>query len=516
MNSKLSPGEKNEMILEVEIAAEETELPLKQVCKKHSLKGAIPGFRKGKVPQQIVENFIGIENLLAEVVDELLPDYYKEIIEKNELYPISPPKIELGKLEKGKPILLTAKIPIKPQAVLGQYKGLTAVRKVKEYTEEDITAAMLEARTRVARLVEYPEGTAAENGHIANIDFAGFLDGKAFDGGSFDGYVLELGSGAFIPGFEEQLLGAKSGEERDVFVTFPETYGEKKLAGREVTFKVKINNLKFRDLPALDSEFVQDISETAETVEEWREEVRAKLRAKSLDAADEQTRFDLMAQAMANCEVDIPFFMAEPRIEQQYTELNNKLEEQGMELQDYLRYIGSDYLSLRKQFRVVAERDIKCDLMLEAIARAEGLKATEEEIEEEIKALADSNYQQVDEYKKTLEENGEYGGVEYRILLSKAAGVIFGTAIVTNEYEATPAAAAEEKTEEIEEVKEEVIEEAKEAAGEAGEAKKASKRKAKVKEALEEVIEEVKEIVEEVKAKKEAKKPKKEAKKGDQ
>jgi len=472
MNSKLTPGEKNEMILEVEISAEEIELPLKQICRTHGAKGAIPGFRKGKVPQQIVENFIGLENLLREVVDEIFPPAYRRIIDENKLEPIGQPRIELGKLEKDRPIIITAKIPLKPEVTLGQYKGLSTVKKVAKVADEEVAAAIDEARTRVAKLVELPEGTAAENGHIVNIDFVGYQKGVPFEGGSLQGYALELGSKIFIPGFEEQLVGAKAGEERDVNVVFPADYAEKKLAGQAVVFHVKINNIKIRQLPELNDDFFRDISETAETVGQWREEVRAKLQERLTAASEEQVRIDLLNQVLANCEVEIPFFMAEPRIARQYEDLQSKLEEQGIPLEEYLKYLNTDYVSLRKPFRENAERDIKCELILDAIAAAEGIVVEREELEAEVAALADYHCQPLDDYKQMLEENEQYGEIFFRIRIDKAARLIFGSALIAEEAESVPAAQTENEGE---------VKEVKEAAGETGEVKKESKAKKKPK-----------------------------------
>ena len=434
MKSTVTKGEKsNEMILELEVSVEEMELPLKQKTKEYAKKVNIPGFRKGKVPDQVVSGFVGIEVLMGEVADDFLAEEYEKAVKEHDLEPIAQPRVNVEQLEKGKPVKLKAIIPVKPQVQLGKYKGIEVTKNVYVVSDPDIEQYINSHASKVAKIEPVEGDVLTANGHIVNINFTGYVDGKKFQGGAADNYPLELGSNTFIPGFEEQLLGMRIDEEKDIFVNFPADYAEPSLAGKETRFTVKICSVKERKLPEINDDLVKELSEESNTVAEWREEIRAKIQEEADADGKDSFRNHVVTLAVNNCEAEIPFLMSEQGVSSKYEELAATLEAQGSSLQEYLKHSGMGIKELREQFRYQTELDIKCELMLEAIAKAENIAASEEEAEKEIKDLADKKFQQYEEYKQHLINNDQIKYIYSRIKMDKAIELIIDNAVVTVE-----------------------------------------------------------------------------------
>ena len=438
-------GEKCEQLLEVEISAEEMEEPFNAKVKQYAGRVNIPGFRKGKAPAHVVSSFIGVETLLGEVAEELFGKAYQEAIKEHGFIPIAPPKLDVVKLEKGQPVTVKAAIPVRPKLTLGQYKGLEVVKKAYKITDYDIDIEMEKSRERVAKLVDLPSGAQVKEGHIATIDFAGYLNDEKFEGGSAENYPLEIGSGSFIPGFEEQLIGMTQEEERDIKVTFPKSYGQPKLAGEEVVFKIKLKSIRERQLPQINDDFVKDVSETANTVAEWRDELRLVLQADADAKSEDGLKNTILTAAIDNCEVKIPFLMTEPRVAKMYDDITERLEQQGYTLQQYLESMNTDIRGLRQQYRTQVELDIKCEMMLGEIAKQENIEYTEAEVEEEVRRLAEQNYHGYEDYNRKIRENDQIEYVYDKVRMDKAVNLIMDAAVVTVEEYDAEAMLAEQK-----------------------------------------------------------------------
>ena len=434
MKSAVTKSEKpNEMIFELEISVEEMELPLKQKTREYAKKVNIPGFRKGKVPDQVVAGFVGVEALMKEVADTILLEEYEKVVEEHHLEPVSTPRVEPIQIEKGKPVKLKTIITVKPQIKLGQYKGLEINKKEYIVSDPDVDQQIDSHRSKVARMKPIKGDVLTANGHIVNINFTGYVDGKKFEGGAAENYPLELGSNTFIPGFEEQLLGMRAGEEKDIFVTFPEDYTEPSLAGKETRFATRICVIRERVLPEINDDLVKELSEESNTVAEWREEIRAKLQQEMDKSSEDAFREQLITMAVNNCEVEIPSLMAEPGISSRYDGLASTLEEQGSSLQEYMRYMGIGIKELREQLRQQTEMDIKRELMSEAIALAENIEISEADEEKEIRVLAEKNFQQYEAYKQQIIDNDQMRYIHSKIKVDKATDFIIKNAVVTIE-----------------------------------------------------------------------------------
>ncbi|MBQ9991805.1 MAG: trigger factor, partial [Firmicutes bacterium] len=455
MQFKFTEGEQNTILMEVEIPYEEMLLPMKKKVKEYAQRVNIPGFRKGKAPAQVIESYIGVQNIMNEAAQDLLAEKYGEEIDKQEFEPIAAPKIEVEQLEKNKPVIIKGTIAIKPPVKLGKYKGVEVTKRTYKVGDVDVEQEVQNQLARVGKLVDAPRKTVTENGHIVNLDFSGEVGGEFFNGGSGEDYPLQLGSGSFIPGFEEQLVGLKIGDTKDVHVTFPANYGEESLAGKDAIFHCKIKNIRVRELPELNDDLVKDLSETAETVAEWKEQVRQGLQDEADQAADNEVRnavIDIVAQ---DVEVEIPMLMAEPRVSQMYEDLSKRLDEQDIDIKDYLKYMKTDLFGLRKEFRKQAEADIKIELMLQAIAKKEQLEMTQEEIDKEVAELADYYMMGAEEYKQQLVANDQMHFIYDKILLEKAAQFVYDNAVIkVEEYDAE---SVKKLMEEQEQVKPEVV-----------------------------------------------------------
>ncbi|MFJ9497508.1 trigger factor [Brevibacillus centrosporus] len=390
--------ENNQGVLTVEVDASEVDAALDQAFKKVVQKVQVPGFRKGKVPRKMFEARFGVESLYQDALDILLPTAYGQAVKEAGIEPVDRPEVDVAQMEQGKNLIFKATVTVKPEVKLGDYKNLSIEEKDFSVTEESVDAELKRMQERHAELVAVEEG-AAQNGDLAVIDFEGFQDGVAFEGGKAEDYSLELGSGTFIVGFEEQVVGLNVGEEKDITVTFPEEYHSPNLAGKEAVFKVKLTSLKRKNLPVLDDEFAKDVSEF-DTLEELKADTKKKLEEKSAQDKDQYVREQLVLKAAENAEIDLPEVMVEHELDQMVNEFGQRLQYQGMTLELYFQFSGMDESQLRDQLRADATSRVRTSLTLEAIGKAENIEATEEDVNEELNKLAGVYGRPADELRK--------------------------------------------------------------------------------------------------------------------
>ena len=409
--------EKNKVVLNVEVDAEQVALALDRAFKKVVSKVNIPGFRKGKVPRQIFEARYGVESLYQDALDILLPESYVKAIEETKIEPVDRPDVEVEQFGKGQALIYKATVTVKPEVQLGEYKGIEVPQADTNVTEEEVAAELKRLQERHAELVAVEEG-AAEKGDIAVIDFDGYLDGEPFEGGKAEKYSLELGSGSFIPGFEDQVVGMTKGEEKDINVTFPEDYHAEQLKGKEVVFKVKLHDIKRKVLPELDDEFAKDVSEF-DTLDEFKEDIVKKLQERKERESKEKREELVVEKAASNAEVEIPDVMISNEVERMYNDFANRMKMQGLTLDMYLQLTGQDEAAVKEQMRPDAEKRIRNDLVLEAIAKAESITATEEEIDKELDRLAEQFQRTKEEIRNILSANGSLQTVEHDLKVRK-------------------------------------------------------------------------------------------------
>ena len=375
---------------------------------KNVKKFNIPGFRRGKAPMKIIENYYGPGVFYEDAFDIIFPDIYRAALEEHDVKPVDRPELEVEQIEKGKDLKFTVEVFVRPDVELGQYTHLGIEKKVEEVTDEDVMADIERARDRAARYVEVTD-RAAKMDDQANIDYQGLLDGVAFEGGTAQGHELVLGSGAFIPGFEDQVVGMTIGEEKEINVTFPENYHAEQLAGKPVVFNVKLNSLREKEMPALDDEFVKDVSETANTVEEYKKEIREKLEKQAEERADAAFESEIIETVSDNAKIDIPKAMVEEQIDNMLRDMELRMMYQGLRMEDFLKYSGQTMEQMRETYRQQAEDRVKTQLTLEAITKAEGIEPTDEEIDKELARFAEQGKKTLEEFKKDMPE----GDMEY-------------------------------------------------------------------------------------------------------
>jgi trigger factor len=409
--------EKNTGVLEVEVDAEQVNAALDKAFKKVVRQVNVPGFRKGKVPRAIFEAKFGVESLYQDAINELLPEAYAKAVEQTGIEPVDQPDIDFETFAKNEPFVFKAKVTVKPEVTLGEYKGLEVTEKSTEVTEEELQQELKRLQERHAELVVLEEGTA-EKGDIAVIDYEGSVDGVPFDGGKAENYSLELGSGTFIPGFEDQVIGMSKGEEKDINVTFPEEYHAEHLAGKAAVFRVKVHDIKRKNLPELDDEFAKDVSEF-DTLEEFKADLKQRLTAQKERERDLALEADVIEKAAANAEVDIPGAMIETEIDRMLREFENRLRMQGMNLELYYQFSGQDEKALREQMKEEAEKRVKTSLVLEAIANAENVQVDEEDINKELEGMSQTYRQSVEELRNIIEKNGNMDDFKADIRIKK-------------------------------------------------------------------------------------------------
>ncbi|MBD3948303.1 trigger factor [Tuanshanicoccus lijuaniae] len=413
----------NEGVLTFEIPVEDVKAGLDIAFKKVQKRISVPGFRKGKVPRKIFDNVYGEAALYEDTLNALLPAAYERAVKEADINVVTQPKIDIDSMEKGQPWVLKANVTLKPEVKLGEYKNLTVEKQDTTVTDEDVKVDIEAKRKRLAELVVKED--AAENGDTVVIDFEGFLGEEAFEGGKGENHSLELGSNSFIPGFEDQLVGVKAGEEKDVNVTFPEEYHAEALAGKEATFKVKVHEVKALELPELDDEFAKDVDEEVETLAELENKVRVQL-TESKEAAAKEMKDDLaIRQAVENAEiVELPHEMVHEEIHRQMDHFLNNLKRQGIDEQLYYQITGTTSADLHDQFGEEAELRTKTNLVLEAIVEAEDVQVSDDEIEKEVAELAT-------QYNMTSEQVKQFVSTDMLtsdIKLKKAMELIVSTA----------------------------------------------------------------------------------------
>lgn len=379
MEAKMEKIDVNVVKFEVKVEADKFKEALTRAYKKNIKKFNVPGFRKGKVPMNVVKKYYGVEVLLEDAVNFSIEGSYAEALKENNVRPVDFPKVEVVQAEEGKDLIYTAEVIVYPEVELGEYKGLNVEKKTYEVTEEEVSAKLKEMQEKNAR-VEVKEG-AIENGNIAVIDFKGFIDGVAFEGGEGHDYSLEIGSGSFIDNFEEQLVGAKAGDKVEVNVTFPESYGKEELNGKPAKFEVEVKEVKAKELPVLDDEFAKEVSEF-ETLEALKEDTTKKLEEANTARAEREYEEAILRSVVENAKMDIPAVMVEQEIDRMVQNLAQRLQYQGLTLEQYFQFTGTDAEKMREYMKENAETKVKTELVLEALQKAEKMEVLDEELKE--------------------------------------------------------------------------------------------------------------------------------------
>jgi len=390
---------KNEVKLSFTVEAEKFEEAMKKVYTKTAKYFNIPGFRKGKAPMQLVERQYGSEIFYEDAFNELAPEVYDAAIKENNVEAVSKPDIDITQMEKGKDLIFTATVQTKPEVKVGKYKGIEIKKIEYNVSDEDINHELGHMQDRNSRLVSVDD-RPVENGDITVIDFEGSVDGVPFEGGKAEGHELEIGSNTFIPGFEEQIIGMKLDEEKDINVKFPEEYFSKDLAGKDAVFKIKLHEIKKKELPELDDEFAKDVSEF-DTLEELKNSIKEKIETENKNKEKYETEEEAIKTVCDNTEIDIPNGMIETEIDNMVKDIEGRLSYQGLKLEQYLQMMGKTEEEMRKEFEEQARKSVKSRLVLEAIVEAEKLEANEEEVSEKIKEMA----KQYNKDEKELLEN---------------------------------------------------------------------------------------------------------------
>ncbi|KKB43383.1 trigger factor [Bacillus thermotolerans] len=416
MSAKWEKQEGNQGVLTVEVDAETVKNGLDAAFKKVVKNLNVPGFRKGKVPRVIFEQRFGVESLYQDALDVILPEAYGKAVEETGIEPVDRPEIDIEQMEKGKELIFTAKVTVKPEVKLGEYKGLEVEKMDTEVTDEDVQEELTSLQKGHAELVVKEDGKV-EDGDTVVLDFEGSVNGEVFEGGTAENYSLVVGSNTFIPGFEEQLIGMETGEEKDVEVTFPEEYHAEELAGKPAVFKVKINEIKYQELPELNDEFAKETDEEVETLDELKEKIRTRLEERRQSEAEQTLRDSLVEKAAENAEIDIPEVMVENEIDRMLQEFTQNLAAQGMNLDLYYQFSGQSEADLRSQMKENAETRVRTSLTLEAIADTENLEATDEDLEEELSKMSEQFNLPVEDIKKAL---GNLDGMKSDLKIRKA------------------------------------------------------------------------------------------------
>ena len=392
--------EKSMVELQFSIDAETFKAAVNNAFKREGKKYAIPGFRKGKAPRHMIEKMYGSDIFHYDAVNDLFPEAYEAAVKEAKIDVVGRPDPEVVSMSEADGVVLKVKVAVKPEVELGEYAGLTGTKEAKNVNEADVDAEVKRMQDRNGRLLTR-EG-AAENGDTVDIDFEGFVDGKAFEGGKAEHYSLVLGSGSFIPGFEDQVVGHSAGEEFDVNVKFPEEYGAAELAGKDATFKIKLHEVKYKELPALDDDFAKDVSEY-DTLDELKDSIRNNIKTNLDKQAEQKVENDLMDQVIANMKADIPDAMVDSRIDELVQDFEYRISQQGLKLADYLKYMGMNIEQFRAQFKEQADKQVKMRLAMEAIVAKEGITASDEEFEKEVKRIADAYKMEADKVKSIVD-----------------------------------------------------------------------------------------------------------------
>ena len=421
MSVKVETLEKNMAKLVIEVSAEEFEKALQAAYNKNKSKISIPGFRKGKVPRQMVEKMYGPSFFYEDAANMLIPVEYDKAAAECGLEIVSRPVIDVEQIEKGKAFIFTAEVAVKPEVTLGEYKGIEVAKAEVEVTEEEVAAELEKEREKNARTISV-EDRAVENGDMIMLDFEGFVNGVAFDGGKGENYPLTIGSNAFIPGFEDQLVGAKIGEEVEVNVTFPEEYQAKELAGCPAVFKCKVNEIKVKELPELDDDFAQDVSKF-DTLAEYKEDIQAKLAANKADAAKRAKEDAVIEKIIENATMEIPEAMIDTQARQLVDEFAQRIQSQGLSFEQYLQFTGMNLDSALEQMKPNAVKRIQSRLVLEAVVKAENLEVSEEDVKAEIAKMAETYKMDAEKLAEIMSEE-EKKQIQMDMAIEKAVELV--------------------------------------------------------------------------------------------
>ncbi|SHI89114.1 trigger factor [Geosporobacter subterraneus DSM 17957] len=420
MSSVVVKKENNEVTLKIEATAAEFEKAVEKSYQKMKGKFNINGFRKGKAPRKLIELQYGEGVFYEEAINELFPKAYEQAIQKHNIEPVDRPAIDIEQIGKGQDFIFTATVTVKPEVKLGEYKGIEVEQIEYNVKEEDIDAEIQRLRERNARLVAVER--PVKDGDTLIIDYAGFVGDHQFAGGTAEKQTLVIGSGQFIPGFEEQLIGTEIGQEVEVKVTFPEQYHAEDLAGKEALFKVTVHEIKEKEMPVLDDEFAKDVSEH-DTLAELKEDIRKRQEETAKNRAERERRDAILDKAVANAEVDIPKVMVEDEIESMLNDFDRQLQFQGLNLESYLKYANKKIEEIKEQMKDDAYNRVKTQLTLEAIAKEENIEVSEEEVDQEIEKYAKQYNTDVEKFKKSMRPQ-DYGYMKEGIKIKKAVDFI--------------------------------------------------------------------------------------------
>ena len=426
MSLKVEKLEKNMAKLTIEVSAEELEKALQAAYLKQRKNISVPGFRKGKVPRQMIEKMYGPEIFYDDAANALLPEAYSKAYDESGLDIVSQPTIDVVQLEKGKPFIFTAEVATKPEVTLGEYKGLKVDKVSNRVTAKEVDAKLEEEQKKNARTVAVFD-RAVQDGDEVVLDFEGFVDGVAFEGGKGENYPLTIGSGSFIPGFEEQLIGAEAEKEVEVNVTFPEEYHSADLAGKEAVFKCTVHEIKVKELPELDDEFAAEVSEF-DTLDEYKADIKAKIKEEKIAEGKRQKEDQAVEQAVANATMDIPEAMIKTQASQMVQEFEQRLQSQGLTMEQYFQFTGLTYDKMLEDVEPQAVKRIETRLVLEAIAKAENIEISDEKLDEELAKMAEAYQMEVDKLKEFMGE-GEKEQMKKDMAVQEAVTFIVENAV---------------------------------------------------------------------------------------
>ena len=403
MSLQVEKLEHNMAKLTIEVSAEELEKALQGAYNKQKKNISIPGFRKGKVPRQMIEKMYGPEVFYDDAANQLIPEAYGKVYDEEDLEIVSQPKIDIVQNEKGKPFIFTAEVALKPEVTLGEYKGLKVEKISNRVTQKEIDAKLAEEQEKNARTVSVTDRPVQDKDEVV-LDFEGFVDGVAFEGGKGENYPLTIGSGSFIPGFEDQLIGANLEEEKEVRVTFPEEYHAKDLAGKDAVFKCTVHEIKVKELPELDDEFASDVSEF-ETLDAFKADIKAKIKEQKIAEGKRKQEDKAVEEAVANAQMDIPDAMIDTEVRQMANDFAQRLQQQGLTMDQYFQFTGMTAEKMTEELKPQALKRIQTRLVLEAIVKAENIEISDEKIDEEIQKMAESYKMEAEKLKEFMGEN---------------------------------------------------------------------------------------------------------------
>ena len=403
MSLQVENMEKNMAKLTIEVSAEELEKAIQGAYLKQRNKISVPGFRKGKVPRQMIEKMYGAEIFYEDAANALIPTAYGKAYDECELDIVSQPKVEVVQLEKGKPFIFTAEVAVKPEVTLGEYKGLSVDKVSNRVTAKEVDAKLEEEQKKNARTVVV-EDRAVQDGDEVVLDFEGFVDGVAFEGGKGENYPLTIGSGSFIPGFEEQLIGAEAEKEVEVNVTFPEEYHSEDLAGKAAVFKCTVHEIKAKELPELDDEFAAEVSEF-DTLDAYKADIKAKIKEQKIADGNRKKEDQVVEKAVANATMEIPEAMIDTQVNQMAQDFAQRIQQQGLSMEQYFQFTGMTAEKMMEELRPQAVKRIETRLVLEAIVKAENIEITDEKLDEELAKMAEAYKMEVEKLKEFMGEN---------------------------------------------------------------------------------------------------------------